>query len=166
MAGYRKAIFFTTVILHLESSAKTTRENLMNTQITPSEIVKSYFDCLANGNLQRLGSLLAEDIVWHQPGKGELSGTYRGKGEVFALFGKFMEISQGSFRIDRVDSIMKNGNLVIATLRFSAKNKKSEISMGGVDQMRVENEKIKEVFLFSEDQEAEDFFWNTKHKSN
>ena len=31
--------------------------------------------------------------------------------------------------------------------------------MNGVDVMKIEDGKIKEVFLFSEDQEAEDQFW-------
>lgn len=131
----------------------------MKTQTTPVEVVQAYFDSLATGNLQKLGSLLADDIVWHQPGKGTLSKTYQGKAEVFELFGKFMEISEGSFKINKINSIMSNGSTVAATLHFSAKNKKTEISMNGVDMMRVENGKIKEVFLFSGDQDAEDAFW-------
>lgn len=133
--------------------------NDMKTQLKAVEVVKSYFSSLANGDLQTLGSLLAEDIVWHQPGNGELSKTYNGKSEVFGLFGKFMEISQGTFKIDCVDSIMENGPFVAATLHFSAKNKKGEISMNGVDLMRVEHGKIKEVYLFSGDQKTEDAFW-------
>jgi ketosteroid isomerase-like protein len=124
-----------------------------------TEVVQEYFNSLAQGDLQKLGSLLAEDIVWNQPGKGALSKTYRGKAEVFALFGKFMEISQGTFRIDRVDSIMANGNSVAATLHFSAKKPGAAIAMNGVDLMKIEDGKIKEVSLFSQDQAAEDAFW-------
>lgn len=131
----------------------------MNTKNNAVEIVKGYFDSLAKGDLQKLGSLLADNIVWHQPGNGKLSKTYKGKSEVFALFGKFMEISAGSFKIDKVESIMANGDLVAATLHFSAKSKKGEISMNGLDLMKVENGQIKEVYLFSGDQKAEDAFW-------
>lgn len=127
---------------------------------TNIEIVKTYFESLAKGDLATLGSLFAEDVVWHQPGNGSLSGTYRGKQELFPLFGKFMEISAGSFKIDRVSEIMGNGNLVSATLHFSASKPNGEkISMNGVDLMRIENGKILEVFLFSGDQAAEDRFW-------
>ena len=70
-----------------------------------------------------------------------------------------MEISANSFKIDHVSSIMSNGNLVAANLQFSAKSNRGEIAMNGVDLMRVENGKIKEVFLFSGDQKAEDDFW-------
>ncbi len=131
----------------------------MKTQNNAVEVVKEYFNSLAKGDFQKLGSILADDIVWHQPGNGALSKTYSGKSEVFALFGRFMEISQGTFKIDQVDSIMANGDLVAATLHFSAKNKNGAIAMNGVDLMRVTNGKIKEVFLFSADQKAEDSFW-------
>ena len=132
----------------------------MKTEENVTETVKAYFESLGAGDFAKLGSLLADDIIWHQPGLGSLSKTYVGKKEVFALFGKFMDISQGSFKIDRVNSIMANGNLVTATLHFSAKKSGAEISMNGVDVMKVENAHIKEVFLFSENQSAEDAFWN------
>lgn len=124
------------------------------------QLVQKYFDSLAKGDLATLGSLFADDIIWHQPGQGSLSKTYFGKQELFPLFGQFMEISQGSFKIDSVESIMANNDLVIATLHFSAKKSTGQsISMAGVDMMRIENGLIKEVYLFSSDQKAEDNFW-------
>ena len=122
--------------------------------------VQEYFEALSKGDLARLGNLLADDVIWHQPGQGKLSKTYFGKSAVFELFGQFMEISQNSFKIDSVKELMGNGNLVTATLQFSAKKPNGQsISMAGIDLMKVENGKIKEVFLFSSDQEAEDAFW-------
>jgi ketosteroid isomerase-like protein len=123
-------------------------------------LVQKYFDSLAKGDLETLGSLFSEDVIWHQPGNGKLSKTYQGKDKVFGLFGQFMEISQGSFRIDSVNTVMANGAFVAATLHFSAKKEGGQsISMDGVDLMKVEDGKIKEVFLFSADQESEDQFW-------
>lgn len=128
--------------------------------LNPTQVINTYFQSLANGDLQTLGSLLAEDIVWHQPGNGSLSKTYEGKNAVFALFGKFMQISEGTFKINNVSSVMQNGNLVSATLTFSASKQNGEaISMTGVDLMKVENGLIKEVYLFSGDQNLEDTFW-------
>jgi ketosteroid isomerase-like protein len=112
--------------------------------------------------LETLGQLFADDVIWHQPGQGELSKTYHGKQDLFALFGQFMTISQGSFKIDEVQSIMVNGELVTATLHFSASKPGKSISMDGVDLMKVQNGKITEVWLFSGDQEAEDAFWISK----
>jgi hypothetical protein len=123
-------------------------------------LVQNYFQCLANGDYATLGSLFSDDVRWHQPGNGALSKTYNGKAELFALFGRFMEISTGSFRIDQVDHIMANGDLVTAMLQFSAKKANGEnLSMSGVDLMRIADGKIVEVWLFSGDQTAEDNFW-------
>lgn len=124
------------------------------------QIVQTYFEALAKGDLVTLGNLFAEDIIWHQPGKGSLSKTYHGKAELFPLFGKFMEISGGSFKIDFVKNIMANQEFVIATLSFSAEKANGQrIQMDGVDMMKIEDGKIKEVYLFSADQAAEDEFW-------
>jgi uncharacterized protein len=124
------------------------------------ELVLKYFDSLAKGDLNMLGSLFAEDIVWHQPGNSSLSKTYLGKQELFTLFGKFMEISQGTFKIDSIKNVMPNGDLVSAILQFSAKKSNGQsISMTGVDLMKINNGQIKEVYLFSGDQKAEDEFW-------
>ena len=125
------------------------------------QTVTTYFESLAKGDFEKLGNLFADDVIWHQPGKGQLSKTYFGKQEIFSLFGKFMEISEGSFKIDKVESIMSNADYVTATLNFSAKKSNGQsISMSGVDLMKIQNGLIKEVYLFSSDSSAEDEFWN------
>jgi uncharacterized protein len=125
----------------------------------PTQLVKNYINHLQKGEFEQLGALFADDIVWHQPGQSELSGTYQGKDSLFALFGKFMTISQGTFKIDNVSAIMANGDTVTATLKFSASKPGSSIAMDGVDVMKVKAGKIVEVHLFSANQAAEDAFW-------
>lgn len=124
------------------------------------EVVESYFDYLQKGDLENLGNLFGDNIVWHQPGNGQLSGIYQGKAKLFELFGEFMKRSGGTFKIDEVKSLMVNRSLVVANLHFSASRGNKSISMDGVDVMKVENGKITEVHLFSSDQGAEDEFWN------
>lgn len=123
------------------------------------DLVRSYFDALSRGDFAAAGSTFADALVWHQPGGNTLSGTHRGKPAVFALLGAFTERSVGSFRIDRVDQLLANGDLVAATIAFSASAGAKAMAMTGVDLLRVEAGKIVEVWLFSEDQAAEDAFW-------
>ncbi len=124
------------------------------------EVVKKYFEALKTGNMEQLSSVLSNDIIWHQPGKGLLSGIYQGKDKVFALFGQFMEISQGTFKINVVDYVAANEDYVTVQLSFSASNDLGSIAMRGIDVMKVKDGQIIEVWLFSEDQNAEDKFWN------
>ena len=134
----------------------------MHTNTTPQkniELVRGYFDAVAKGDLETAGNLFADDIAWHQPGNGSLSGTHRGKAAVFGLLGRFMERSGGSFRIDSVGPLMAQGDKVATPLHFRAEKPGASMAMSGVDVLRIDGGRICEVWLFSEDQAAEDAFW-------
>lgn len=121
---------------------------------------ESYVDALKKGEMEKIGQLLADDVIWHQPGQGHLSGRYEGKQNLFPHLAKFAELSNNTFRVDRAGTFMANGDLVTATLHFVAERPGRKLSMDGVDLMRMEGGKIKEVWLFSDDQAAEDAFWS------
>jgi len=127
-------------------------------------IVQSYFNAVAQGDFDTIGSLLAEDIIWHQPGNGIQSGIYNGKAAVFAHLGNFMKWSDGTFSIDEVSYVTDNGALVAADIHFKATKGNQSMAMKGIDLLRIENDLIQEVWLFSEDIAAEDAFWN--HAAN
>lgn len=128
-------------------------------------IVQAYFNAVAKGDFDTVGSLLADDIAWHQPGQGVQSGTYTGKAAVFAHLGNFMQWSNGTFAIDHIEYSTGNGDLVVASIHFKAAKGDRTLAMKGVDLLRVEDDKIKEVWLFSERIEEEDDFWNSAAKS-
>lgn len=123
------------------------------------ELVQSYFDAIGRGDLDAVGRTMSPDLVWHQPGEGSLSGVHNGRDAVFGLLGAFMQRSGGTFRIDHVGPLLANGDLVAATLHFAAASGDKAMSMAGIDLLRIEAGQIAEVWLFSEDQAAEDAFW-------
>ena len=122
-------------------------------------IMRSYVEALSKGDMDTVGALLAEDVIWHQPGNSQLSGLHSGKKEVFEHLGKFMSLSGNTFRVTKVESVMANDDKVAATMHFMAERPDRTLSMDGVDVMRIEGGTIKEVWLFSSDQAAEDAFW-------
>ena len=54
---------------------------------------------------------------------------------------------------------MVNGNLVASPVRFSGTNGSKSIDMTGVDLFEVKEGRITQVWLFSDDQQEEDEFW-------
>lgn len=122
-------------------------------------IVQNYVDFLGKGEMDKVGQLLADDVIWHQPGTSHLSGIYRGKEKLFAHLGTFMKLSSNTFRVSKVHSVMANEDMVSASLHFEAERDGRKLSMDGVDVMRIDGGKIKEVWLFSGDQALEDAFW-------
>ena len=127
--------------------------------MTKTEIVHQFYASLAKGDFEKVGSLLADDLVWHQPGKGSVSGSYKGKEAVFSHLGRMSELSGGTFAIDQIDYITENNHLVVAAVAFEVFAFDKSIRMRGIDLFRVENDKIQEVWLFSERIDEEDAFW-------
>lgn len=127
--------------------------------MTKTEIVHQFYVSLAKGDFEKVGSLLADDLVWHQPGKGALSGSYKGKEAVFSHLGRMSELSGGTFAIDQIDYITENAPLVAAAVAFEVFAFDKSMRMRGIDLYRVENDKIQEVWLFSERIDEEDAFW-------
>ena len=123
------------------------------------EKVRQFYTALAQGDFETVGALLSDDLVWHQPGKGALSGVYNGKQNVFAHLGRMAQLSNGTFAIDQVDYVTNNGDLVVASVGFAVSANRLSMEMKGVDLFRFENELIKEVWLFSERIDEEDRFW-------
>ncbi len=43
------------------------------------KIMQTYIDSLGKGDMEMVGKLLADDVLWHQPGSSHLSGLHSGK---------------------------------------------------------------------------------------
>ena len=64
------------------------------------ELIRRFLDAQTRGDAALLNDLLADDIVWHVPGRNLLSRDYAGKTEVFGFFGRARELSGGTVRIE------------------------------------------------------------------
>ena len=62
--------------------------------------IRDGYAAFAKGDFAVLNELFAEDLVWHDAGRNQTSGEYRGREAVFGFFGKLMEVTEGSFHID------------------------------------------------------------------
>ena len=67
------------------------------------EKVRQFYTALAQGDFETVGALLSDELVWHQPGKGTLSGVYNGKQNVFAHLGRMAQLGRGCGWICSID---------------------------------------------------------------
>ncbi|WP_066905906.1 nuclear transport factor 2 family protein [Millisia brevis] len=130
----------------------------MTTQ-NPIEVADSYFHALSVGEVPTAMALFSPNVVWHQPGTNRFSGDHSGPEAVGALIGGMMEVSQGTFALIKTGPAMANGALVAVPVRFTGKLDDNAMDMAGVDLLTIEDGRIVEVHLFSEDGPAEDAFW-------
>lgn len=123
------------------------------------DIIGEYGAAMAAGDMAALGALFAPDAVWHQPGRNPLSGDHIGPDAIVAHLGRFMELSGGTFVLEP-ETVTEAGALVSMTVRFAAQREdRVDLAQRGVDVFRVSGDRIAEVWLISEDQDAEDRFW-------
>ena len=123
------------------------------------DIAKNYIKAVQTGDQATLGSIISPDVVWHQPGQNQFSGTHHGMAAVGPMLGKMMEVSRGTFAITHAEHFMANGDTVAVTLEFAGERDGIELKQPGVDLLRIKGGKIVEVHLFSSDQQQEDAFW-------
>ena len=72
---------------------------------------------------------------------------------------QFSEKTNGTFKI-LTNWVSENIDLVAANVTFvGTRPDGEELNMNGIDLFRMDDGKIKEVWLFSSDQAVEDAFW-------
>ena len=82
------------------------------------ELIKKGYAAFSSGDVETVMDLFDDDIVWVQPGKSVISGTYRGKAEVMELLG---ELAEKRLTV-KVNALVAEGDAVVAL---------TEVSVGG-----------------------------------
>ncbi|MBY3223282.1 nuclear transport factor 2 family protein [Rhizobium laguerreae] len=127
--------------------------------MTTIDIGKAYIKAVQTGDQGMLGELLSPQVIWHQPGNNQFSGTKNGIAEFGAMMGAMMAKSGGSFAITHAHRYLANGDLVAIEIEFAGQREGAKVDQPGIDLLRVQDGKIVEVWLFSSDPEEEDRFW-------
>jgi hypothetical protein len=71
-----------------------------------------------------------------------------------------MAFTNGTLEIAVTGAPMVNDDVFVLSVHFTAKRDGAELSMEGVDVLKVDGDKIVEVWLFSANEKDEDAFWN------
>jgi len=125
-----------------------------------AELVRRFHDAQGRADAATLMDILADNVVWHVPGKNLLSRDYTGKAEVAGFWGRARELSGGTVRTELLD-VLGSDAFGIALVRVHAEREGR--SLGGQFQAftyRIEGAKIAEFWFMVEDRYAVDAFWS------
>lgn len=112
----------------------------------------------AGGSAEPVAELLAEDIVWHVPGRSPIAGDHRGKEAVLAYFRLRREIADASMQMhDRGG--LSDGEAVVRLVDGTATIGGEERRWRTAGVYRVEAGHIAEVWLVPLDLAAFDAIW-------
>lgn len=122
------------------------------------ELLRKGYKAFSEGDLETIGTLFADDIVWHTPGKSSIAGDYKGKDQVFEFFGKITQDTGGTFKIE-IHDVMANDEHAVVLVTTSAEKDGKSYQGNGVGVYHVKDGKVTESWQLAEDQYAIDEFW-------
>ncbi len=78
-------------------------------------------EAFSRGDMDALAEMIAEDTVWHSPGKSLISGEFRGRETVFGeFFAKMDELSGGTAKFVEHQDYLGNDEHSVALFQFAA----------------------------------------------
>ena len=80
-----------------------------------AEPIRQSFEAFARGDMAGMRSLVAENTVWHIPGRGPLAGDHYGRDAVFEMFGRLVQASEGTFTQELHDVAASDDHAVALT---------------------------------------------------
>jgi ketosteroid isomerase-like protein len=124
------------------------------------QLLRDWFAAQAGADIAAMQAALADDVVWHVPGRNLLSRDYRGKAEVFGFFAKARELSGGTVRVELLETLPGDTH-AIALVRVHAEREGKKLD-GELQAFtfRIEDGRIAEFWFLVEDRYAVDAFWS------
>ena len=119
------------------------------------ETLSTVYDAFAKGDIETVMGLYTDDIQFHVSGRSPVSGSYSGKDEVLGLYGKMVELSGGTFRVEALDILANDEHGVVLTMERGQRDGKTlenravhvwEMRDGKCAQFRGYNEEVWDEF--------------------
>ena len=122
-------------------------------------LMRKGYEAFANGDMETVKGLFAEDIVWHQPGNNILAGDYKGHDEVFGMFARLIQETGGNFS-QEIHDVLANDEHAVAMLHARAERNGKTWEGPVVHVFHVKDSKVTEYWAFGQDTQEVDEFWS------
>lgn len=130
------------------------------TMANPNEqLLRRGYEAFAQGDLEAVKEIFAEDIVFHVPGRGLISGEYRGREAVLGFFAKGQELSGGTLRIELHDVAATNEHAIALQINRAERNGKT-LAARVVGVYHIRQGKAAEAWFLTDSQDENDQFWS------
>ncbi|CCH57057.1 hypothetical protein BN8_06456 [Fibrisoma limi BUZ 3] len=137
---------------------KQAKPNNMENQA--AQTVKTFLTAVQKGDQATLGALIHPTITWNQPGSNRFSGKKRSNMEVFQMVGDMFEASANTLQLTDIKQLTVNGNKVACLIHWKAVQPGGGVlDVDNIDVYTIEDGKIVEATIYSENVAQEDAFW-------
>jgi uncharacterized protein len=122
-------------------------------------LARECYDSMAKGDLDYIRDrLLADDVVFHVPGRGPLVGDYSGKQEVMRYLAQYNDLTGGGMRIEPQE-FLSGEEHVAALVHIRGERSGRVLDDRGMHLFRISNGKISERWSYPQDPYSTDAFF-------
>jgi uncharacterized protein len=122
------------------------------------DLLRRGYEAFGAGDMDTVLALFHPDIAWHNGGSNQTTGDYRGHQEVMGFFGRLMELSGGSFRLDIHDIVANDGHGVALVTAHGERDGQT-MAVREANIWHLADGRATEFWAFAEDQAAIDRFF-------
>ena len=123
-----------------------------------AELVRRIFNAFARKQGFSLRDCFAEDAVWHVPGTSVMSGTYRGRAEIFRFLARLPKLTGGTYGSRLID-VLASEDRAAGLYRASGERDGRTLDLDQLLLFTIEDGLVTEVFAFPSDPVIFDGFW-------
>jgi ketosteroid isomerase-like protein len=125
----------------------------------PNDLIRRGYEAFNKGDTQTLREVFDPEIVWHFPGRSVLAGDHRGTDAVLGFFGRTMELTAGTFRVELHEVVADDQHTVGLHLATGEREGRT-LADREVLVFHVRDNKVVEAWQYIEDQYAYDEFFS------
>lgn len=121
-------------------------------------LIRKTYEDFESADMDLLKVVLAEDVVWHEPGRSSFAGDYHGIEAVLAFLGRLHSESGGTFKIEVLDMLSKPERVVVLQRETASRQGKELDVIAAVD-FEIHHGRTTEVTVYQADTYEFDEFW-------
>jgi len=124
------------------------------------DLVREGFAAFGRGDMDALRKqFFTDDVCWHTPGRGLISGDYEGTEQVLQYFTRIFELTGGTFSLELHD-VLANDEHAVALFTVRGERAGRQLTDNEVLTYHFRDGKISEVWSHTTDLYAADEFFS------
>ena len=120
--------------------------------------LRAGYGAFASGDLATVQQMFHPGVIWHAQRLGQLGGDHVGWPAVAEFFGRSMQLTRGTFRVEVLD-VLTNTTGGAVVVRSSGERDGKRLDDRQVHLYQLENGQVVEVWQFVGDGHAAEDFW-------
>ena len=125
------------------------------------QVIRTMFDAYSRGDDGTLRRVLADDVVYHLPGRSPMAGDYRGRDAVLQLWDRQKDAMGGQpYRVEFL-GMLSDGERTILLTSGRAEGRERTLAWRGVNEYTVRDGTVAECRVYIDDLYTFDDFWSS-----